>query len=173
MFLFLIHLVLVPVIAPQADVAQGSTCVMARFQAESSFRRRNNLKTRQQAEGDLKRALESCVSSASAPRLERRLRTVQEEIGMTHLQIALFYPHADGVGLLKGALSHLRIVDEQYPNFSQTDRVLFLLGDFSDRNGDADDAVKYFRRVIATYPRSSYAAEARKRLMELTANGET
>ena len=134
MFLFLIHLVLVPVVAPQGGVTQGSTCWMARSQAESSFRRRNNLKTRQQAEGDLKRVLESCVSSASTPRLERRLRTVQEEIAMTHLQIALFYPRADGVGLLEGALSHLRIVDEQYPNFSQMDRVVFLLGDYSDRN---------------------------------------
>jgi TolA-binding protein len=53
------------------------------------------------------------------------------------------------------------------------DHVLFLLGDYSDRNGDAHDAANYFRRVIARHPRNAYAAEARKRLAQLIANGET
>ena len=173
MFLFLIQFALAAAVAPQGETTQGPTCEAARSQAESSFRRRNNLKTRQQVEADLKRAVESCTSAAAVSRLERRLRTVQEEIAMTHLQIALFYPHADGVGLLKAALMHLRIVDADYRNFSQMDHVIFLLGDYSDRNGDANDAVKYFRRVIETYPRSSYAREARKRLAILAAKGET
>jgi outer membrane protein assembly factor BamD (BamD/ComL family) len=153
--------------------ATTSSCETARVQSEASFRHRHDLKARQQAELDLKHALESCASSAGHSRLERRLQTVQEEIATTHLQIALFYPHADGVGLLKGALSHLRIIDQNYPNFSRMDRVLFLLGDYSDRTGDAHDAANYFRRVIARYPRNACAAEARKRLAQLTANGET
>jgi outer membrane protein assembly factor BamD (BamD/ComL family) len=164
---------LVIIFCALAGQAGTPTCDGARVQAEASFRQRHDLKTRQQAELDLKRALESCTSSDVHSRLGRRLRTVQEEIAMTHLQIALFYPHADGVGLLKAALSHLRIVDQDYPNFSRMDRVLFLLGDYSDRNGDAHDAANYFRRVIARYPRNIYAAEARKRLAQLTANGET
>jgi outer membrane protein assembly factor BamD (BamD/ComL family) len=158
-----------------AIAAQSSppTCEAARTQAETSFRQRSNLKTRQQAEVDLKRALEPCASSAAQSQLKRRLRTVQEEIAATHLQIAMFYPRADGVGLLKGALSHLRIIDENYSKFSRMDHVLFLLGDFSDRSGATHDAANYFRRVIARYPRNAYAAQARKRLAQLAANGET
>ena len=171
MFLFLIPLALFALTPPQST--NSSTCEAARAQAESSYRQRNSLKTRQRAEINLNHALELCVSNPVHLRLDRRLRIVQEEIAFTHLQIALFYPRADGVGLLKGALSHLRLVDENYPNFSQFDRVLFLLGDYSDRNGDARDAAIYFRRLIANYPRSSYVAEARKRLAGLSANGET
>ena len=173
MFLLLIQFVLFAAVAAPPNATQSATCDTARSRAESSFRQRNNLKTRQQAELNLKRALESCVSTPVRPRLERRLRRVQEEIALTHLQIALFYRRADGVGLLKGALSRLRVVDENYPNFSQMDYVLFLLGDFSDQNGNAQDAANYLRRLIANYPRSSYAETARKKLAELVANGET
>jgi hypothetical protein len=167
MFLFLI------IFGAIASQASTPSCETARVQAETSFRLRHDLKTRQQAELDHRRALESCASSVSRARLGRRLRTVQEEIALTHLQIALFLPRADGVGLLKGALSHLRTIDQDYPNFSRMDRVLFLLGDYSDRNGATNDAANYFRRVIARYPRNAYAAQARKRLAQLTANGET
>ena len=171
MFLLVIHLALFAVAMPQAGVSP--TCELSRVQAESSFRQRNDLKTRQQAEADLQRALEACATEPVHPRLERRLRIVQDEIATTHLQIALWLPHADGVGLLKGALYHLRIINETYSNYSHTDRVLFLLGDYSDRNGDAQDATKYFQRLIATFPLSSYAMPARERLAKLSAGGET
>jgi outer membrane protein assembly factor BamD (BamD/ComL family) len=171
MFLLVIKLIILTAVSVPTATSQASTCDSEILsQAESSFRNRNqSLKVHQQAEVDIKHAIESCPSK----RLERRLRIVQEELAMTDLQLATFYLHADGVGQLKAAIYRLKMIDDNYPRFSQMDRVVFMLGDLSDRNGSAHDAANYFRRVVANYPRSPYAPHARKRLAELAANGET
>jgi hypothetical protein len=168
-----LSLLILGAMATQVAAAQPSTCEQARSLADASFRQRTNLKTRQQSEGDLKVALQQCTSATVRSRLDRRLRTVQEEIALTHLAIAEVLPHADGIGLTTSALSRLLLIERDYPNFSRMDRVLFLMGDYSDRLGNAPDAANYFRRLIADYPRSSFTEQARKRLADLAPKGET
>lgn len=136
-------------------------------QAESSFRhRKDSLKALEEAERDLNTLLRSCPLTAGNTGVEKRLRLVQEEAAQANVYIALYYLRADGSGLLQGALSRLKRVDERYPRFSKRDYVLYLLADLSEKNGSQDEAVNYCRRLMAEYPRSIYARRARKRLLE-------
>ena len=166
MFL-VVQLMLVVVFARQTSGATKLDCQSLRSKADSSYRKRSDLKTRQRAEIDLKGALEECALSEPS-KLERRLRTVQEEIAMTQLLVAEFYLKYSNGQVVKAALSRLQRIDNNYRNFSQMDRVLFMLGDLSDKDGTDDNAVRYFQRLIADYPRSSYAVQARERLAALS-----
>lgn len=57
---------------------------------------------------------------------------------------------------------------KKYPDFSGTDRVLFLLGETA-RKLNANDSAEYYSRIVRDYPMSPWAKEAKKHLLELQA----
>ncbi|MCX8044708.1 MAG: outer membrane protein assembly factor BamD [Desulfobacterota bacterium] len=64
----------------------------------------------------------------------------------------------------KGAIERFNKVLRQYPLHIEQDKVLFLIADATTRSGDALRGAKILEYLIATYPESPYAREARKKL---------
>ena len=176
MLLFIFHCCVATILWPQGAASaaeRDSPCDRQILsQAESSFRerrdpsRRPGFKGLERAETDIEHLLRICPLTPEHVLFEERLQIVHEEMALHNMSIALLYLNADGIGLLKGALSRLREVDERYPHFSRRDYVLYMLADLSERTGSRDDAVKYYRTLISDYPRSIYARRARKQLYD-------
>lgn len=57
---------------------------------------------------------------------------------------------------------------KKYPDFSGTDRVLYLLGETA-RKLNASDSAEYYSRVVRDYPLSPWAKESKKQLVALQA----
>jgi outer membrane protein assembly factor BamD len=57
---------------------------------------------------------------------------------------------------------------KKYPDFSGTDRVLFLLGETA-RKLNASDSATYYTRIVRDYPLSTLVTDSKKHLLELQA----
>jgi TolA-binding protein len=56
------------------------------------------------------------------------------------------------------------MIVERYPQYSQTDKVLLLLGGVNVSEGNPDEAARYYQRIINEFPASQYVGEAYHRL---------
>ena len=103
-----------------------------------------------------------------APLALQRLREVQEVLADGLFEVGRFYfiQGADGA-----AQPRLKELTERYPNFSQADTALFLLGRSLERGGEktAAEAAPHYARIVQDYPLSEHAEEAKKRLTALGA----
>ncbi|HEV2914636.1 MAG TPA: outer membrane protein assembly factor BamD [Pyrinomonadaceae bacterium] len=99
----------------------------------------------------------------------RRLREVQENLGMHNLLVARFYykRSANGNGGARGAQSRLREIVEKYPDFSYMDEVLYRLGDLYVEEEEPDEAAKYYQQVVRDWPNSEYAEKAKDQLTKI------
>lgn len=100
----------------------------------------------------------------------------------THsLEVARFYfykrkPSKDDKGgherLRKAVESRLQEIIDLNPTFGKMDEVFFLLGEVNLRGGDTEDAAKHFGKVLKEFPDSQFAADSRKRISEIDAQGK-
>lgn len=119
------------------------------------------------AEQRLKALLQQYPQTSLRPAVEQRLIEVQENLAMHNMKIGEFYLNwkykTKGSGL-KGAQSRFLENVEKYPNFSQLDRNLFLLGYTFQEEEEPDEAAKYYQRVVRDFPNSEYAIKAKEQL---------
>ncbi|HUE83237.1 MAG TPA: outer membrane protein assembly factor BamD [Pyrinomonadaceae bacterium] len=119
------------------------------------------------AEQRLKALLQQHPQTKLRPEVEQRLKEVQENLAMHHLQIGNFYYKArfeQGKGGLKGAQSRFKEIVEKYPSFSYMDEVLFRLATTYQHEEEPDEAAKFYQQLLREHPNSEYSEKAREQL---------
>jgi len=115
------------------------------------------------AEYELNVMIQDHPDSRLSDEAKEKLRGVQEILAESLLGPAKQY-------YLKRA--YAAVVDrcqeilKKYPDFSGTDRVLFLMGETA-RKLKASDAPTYYSRIVRDYPLSPLVKDAKKHLLEL------
>ena len=113
------------------------------------------------------------ISVPRDPELERQ--------SMHSLEVARYYFYkrkpakGDKEGLErsnKATESRLQEIIDTNPNFAKLDEVYFLLGEVYLRWDNLEDAVKHFNLLLKEFPDSQFAAETRKRLSDMEAQGK-
>jgi hypothetical protein len=112
----------------------------------------------------LERFTTECTNSKYLESAEKLLSIAREKRAESSLSIAIYYlkqyeEHHRG---LKGAISRLKEITLKYPQFSKTDEVLFLLVKSYLYEKGADQAEKYYRRILDEFSFSPYVCEANK-----------
>lgn len=119
------------------------------------------------AETRLKALLQQYPTSILRPDTELRLHEVQNNLGLHSMGVANYY-YSMSVdqkkGGLKGAQSRYREVLDKYPDFCDTDQVLFKLANTYLLEEETDQAARYFQRIVSEYPNSDFVAKSKEQL---------
>ncbi len=119
------------------------------------------------AETRLKALLQQYPKSILREEATRRLKEVQDNLGLHNLFVANYY-YALSVdqkkGGLKGAQSRYREILDKYPNFKFMEEVLFKIAVTYQIEEETDQAARYFQRIVSDYPNSDYVAKAKEQL---------
>jgi outer membrane protein assembly factor BamD len=99
--------------------------------------------------------------SALRPEAEKRRQEALDRLARHEHIVARFYMKR---GSWLAAERRLNTLVEQYPNFADRDAVFYDLGSSLEHLGRGNEAKLYFERVLAEYPKSDYAGEAKKKL---------
>ncbi|OFV98084.1 MAG: hypothetical protein A3F68_12620 [Acidobacteria bacterium RIFCSPLOWO2_12_FULL_54_10] len=120
------------------------------------------------AEQEFQKLILSQPDSPFAPLAEQRLREVQEVLAQGLFDIARFYFIQ---GYDPGAQPRLKELIERYPNFSQADSALYLMGRTAERSGEKNipQAVEHYSSIVRDYPLGARVDEAKQRLTALSA----
>ena len=118
------------------------------------------------AEQRLKVLLQQFPNTSLRKDTQQRLREVQENLAQHTAQVGDFYyeRNRQRKGGLKGAQSRYLEVLEKYPDYSNTDKVLFRTANTYLEEEEPDEAAKYFQRIVRDYPNSEFAQKAREQL---------
>src|SRR5579885_744811 len=116
------------------------------------------------AEQEFQRLLMMYPDSQFAPLAVQRLREVQEILAEGAYEVAHFYfmQLAD-----RAAQPRLKDLIDRYPNFSQIDEALYLMGKSVERSSGGEknnEAATYYERIVRDYPLSDRADDAKRRL---------
>ena len=120
------------------------------------------------AEQEFQKLLLTYPDGPFVPLASQRLREVQEVLAQGAFEICRFY-YIQGAN--RAAQPRLEELVERYPNFSQTDQALYLLGSTLERSGDeaAAKSPNYYARIVRDYPLSPRVEDAKKRLAAMEA----
>ncbi|MBI4458494.1 MAG: outer membrane protein assembly factor BamD [Acidobacteria bacterium] len=120
------------------------------------------------AEQEFQKVLLNYPEGPFTPLAEQRLREVQEVLAQGTFDVGRFYFI---LGNDTAAQVRLKEVVERYPNFSQADGALYLLGRSLERSGEKTvaEAIPHYSRIIQSYPLSGRVKEAKERLTALGA----
>jgi outer membrane protein assembly factor BamD len=125
------------------------------------------------AEGELQTFLVKYPDSKLAPVAAQKLRDVQEVVADGEYKVARFYFLRPDY---RAATARLVDLTERYPLYSQSDEALWMLSSVysimkkkysrneDDKNHWADLEAKVYDRIIADYPLSPRAAQAKEQL---------
>lgn len=119
------------------------------------------------AETRLKALMQQYPNSFLGPDASLRLQQVQDNLGLHSLGVANYYYSlsvSQKKGGLKGAQSRYREIVDKYPNFCNTDEVLFKLANTYLVEEETDQAARYFQTIVAKYPNSEYAEKSKDQL---------
>lgn len=119
------------------------------------------------AEVTLKGLLANYPNSILREEAQRRLAEVQNNLGAHNMIIANHY-YVQSVdqkkGGLKGAQSRYREIIDKYPEFGNMDEVLYKLAVTYLVEEETDQAARYFQRIVADYPNSTYVERSKDQL---------
>jgi outer membrane protein assembly factor BamD len=142
---------------------------MAQYRAAMSYFRLMNKPDRdltdaKLAELELEKFLLKYPRSPLLPKVEARLREVQEVVAEGDFETAKFYydHHAN-----PAALSRFRSIVNRYPNFSKADVACWDLAQTLVQQKKPREAVPYYDRILTLYPLSPLARRAKERLAAL------
>ncbi len=113
------------------------------------------------AEGEFKEFLLKYPDNPVTPRVKGRLRQVQEVLAEGEFSVAKSYYDKQAN---RAAKSRFQEIADDYPNFSNADRALWLLGLTLERLKTPNEAVPYYARILTDYPLSPHAGDAKARL---------
>jgi outer membrane protein assembly factor BamD len=147
----------------RADYAMLQIAMISYKQMERPDR--DQQKTREAVEkfNDMLRAY---PNSALRPEAEKRLQEVMDRLAQHEHIIARFYMKRKSY---TAAMQRLNAMVEQYPNYRERAGVFYDLGNALSGLGRKAEARLYYERVISEFPKSDYAAQARRRLDSLKA----
>jgi outer membrane assembly lipoprotein YfiO len=119
------------------------------------------------AEIRLKALLQTYPNSILRGEAEKRLKEVQDNLGLHNLYIANYYYTLSvdqKKGGLKGAQSRYREILDKYPEFKFMDEALYKLAVTYLIEEETDQAARYFQRIVSDYPNSEYVEKSKEQL---------
>ena len=119
------------------------------------------------AEVRLKALMQNYPNSFLRNDAQTRLNEVQNNLGMHNMDVANYYYSLSvdqKKGGLKGAQSRYREIIDKYPNFCDSDQVLFKLANTYLIEEETDQAARYFQQIVSDFPNGDYAAKAKEQL---------
>jgi outer membrane protein assembly factor BamD len=119
-----------------------------------------------EAEAALQTFVQKYPRTELTPKVEQRLREVQEVLADGDYRIASFYYIRR---IDKAAAPRLLDLVNRYPLYSEADRANWLLASIYERNEHNDAASTYYARLVKEYPLSPLAAEAKAKLVKFGA----
>lgn len=112
-----------------------------------------------QAVEEFRAVLELYPTSEFAPLAREEIQRVRQNLAAHEMLIGHFYMR---YGNLNGATSRLEHVLEAYPDFEETDRVLFYLGMTYRRSEREEESRQTFHRLTEEYPDSRFVKQIPK-----------
>lgn len=106
-------------------------------------------------------AIKSYPKSSLRPEMDARLQDVLDRLARHDHIIARYYIKRRSYN---AALQRLNGIVEIYPNYVERDGVFFDLGSALSGLGRTAEARLYFERVLAEYPKSTFAVKAKQKL---------
>jgi outer membrane protein assembly factor BamD len=149
---------------PEAAEAQMRVAMIHYREMEKADRDTTHAR---RAEQEVQKLLLNYPDSQFAPLAVQRLREVQEVLAQGAFEVARFYfiQMSD-----RAAQPRLKELINRYPNFSEADEALYMLGKSLERaEKTADQAAAYYERIVRDFPLSDRTEEAKKRLTALHA----
>ena len=115
------------------------------------------------AEQEFQRLLLNYPTAPFLPLAVQRLREVQEVLAEGMFEVARFYFMQ---GADRAAQPRFKDLVTRYPNSSQADTTLWLLGQSLERASEdgASEAAPYYAQIVRDYPLSIHVEEAKERL---------
>jgi outer membrane protein assembly factor BamD len=106
-------------------------------------------------------ALKTFPKSPLRPEMDKRIQDVLDRLAKHDHIIARYYIKRHS---FNAAVQRLNGIVELYPNYGERDGVFFDLGTALSGLGRTAEARLYFERVMAEFPRSTYAGKAKQKL---------
>jgi outer membrane protein assembly factor BamD len=144
-----------------SDDAQMRVAMTHYRQMEKPDRDRTQAKA---AEREFKNMLEQFPDSPLRDEAIQRLREVQEVLGEGDMRVAQHYMRFKRYD---ASVNRSMSVLKDYPDFSQQDGILFIMGQALEKKKQVVRAGYYYGKIVSDHPLSSYSDESRKRLEEL------
>ncbi len=116
------------------------------------------------AEDEFQVFLQKYPDSELAPKVEQRLRDVQEILAEGDYRIAHFYYVK---GSLKASAVRLSDLTSRYPLYSQSDKALWMLARIWEKAEKSDVAAQYYAKIVREYPLSDLVPDAKAQLTHL------
>lgn len=148
-------------LSPSASYAQYQ--IGMTFYSKALKPGRDQTKTKQ-ALAEFKKVITTYPLSDEAKLAGEKIKNCEERLAAHTLEIGqLYYKRA----AYKASTSRLIDILTAYPNYSEMDKVYFLLGDSYYKWNKVEDSIPYFRKLITDYPQSKYAEKAIERMEEI------
>jgi outer membrane protein assembly factor BamD len=116
------------------------------------------------AEDEFQVFLQKYPDSELAPKVEQKLRDVQEMLAEGDYRIARFYYVK---GSLKASAVRLSDLTSRYPLYSQSDKALWMLARIWEKAEKSDVAAQYYAKIVREYPLSDLVPDAKAQLTHL------
>jgi outer membrane protein assembly factor BamD len=118
----------------------------------------------QQALIEFRQVINKYPLSEEAEQAREKVRDCEERLAQHSFTVAYHYYKRRAY---KATVSRLTEILTEYPNFSEMDRVYYVLADSYFRGNLIDECIPYFQKLISDYPNSRYAALAVKKMAEI------
>jgi outer membrane protein assembly factor BamD len=124
---------------------------------------RDQTKT-EQALIEFKKVITNYPLSDEAKQAEDSIKDCEERLAAHVLSIGELYYKRNA---FKASTARLLEILTEYPNYSEMDKVYFILGDSYFKWKKTEESIPYFRKLLTDYPQSKYSKKATKRLGDI------
>jgi outer membrane protein assembly factor BamD len=147
---------------PRSDYAQ--------FQAAEAFYRQRNGPDRDQtptirALEEFQRVLDLYPNSAQAEKTRERIMELRQSLARSEYLAGYFYQRTRQA--CRAAIARYEGILNEYPDYEHLDDVLIHLAECLDMSGRGAEAQPHLARLLAEYPNSEHAEEAKELLASL------
>jgi outer membrane protein assembly factor BamD len=147
--------------SPQSDYAQFRI-------ADAYFKDRHGIERDQtpthQALDEYQRLIDLHPESKLVPQAHARIGECRQALARADFLVGYFYQRTRQA--LRSATRRYEALLTEYPDFSQTDEVLFRLGECLLRTGRGAEAAPHLQRLISAFPDSAFVPPARELLKQ-------
>ena len=153
---------------PRADYAQYQIAMGYYNQMHNPDRDQEPTRT---AAAEFEKLIELYRNSLYADKARELLQQCYERLAEHEFRVGEFYLKSRKA--CRGAIARFKGVLENYPTYSNSDEVYFLLGEAHQMCARPMEAMPYYKQLIENYPQSELVAEAKHRLdtLEAQVNG--
>lgn len=143
---------------PKADYAQYRLAFSQAGQMLAAERdQTNTLETIKECQ----RFIDVFPDSKYRPEVDKLYRQARDRLSEAEFRVGLLYYRGRW---MPGAIARFSNVLKDDPEFSKQDEVLFYMGDALMRGGAGPQALPYFERLVAEYPKSKFVKKAQARI---------